>query len=120
MKVIDIDNCMDCPLSEIGKDGIITCKSGSVGSREIGNIFVDTSIPDWCPLQDFKDFVADKVKTSVKVYEVIYDDPDGEIIFIVIGDITEEDAIKIAKERMVEEKVNDGLFFVEEHDAIWV
>ena len=56
MKVIKIENCMNCPLSEIVcvKDGRFFVKCCSASNLHHDDEIVDTeaTIPDWCPLDD--------------------------------------------------------------------
>jgi len=56
MKVIKIENCMNCPLSEIAyvKDGRFFVKCCSASNLHHDDEIVDTeaTIPDWCPLDD--------------------------------------------------------------------
>lgn len=58
MKVIKIENCMNCPLSEIAcvKDGRISfigmkcCSASNLYHDD--EIVMEDTIPDWCPLDD--------------------------------------------------------------------
>lgn len=56
MKVIKIENCMNCPLSEIAyvKDGRFFVKCCSTSNLHYDDEIVDmeATIPDWCPLDD--------------------------------------------------------------------
>lgn len=55
MKVIKIENCFNCPLSEhITKEDkiVIVCQSGSNIANTKYEIEVDEPIPKWCPLDE--------------------------------------------------------------------
>lgn len=55
MKVIKIENCFNCPLSEhiSKKDKIVSiCQNGSNIVHTKDEIELDEPIPNWCPLDE--------------------------------------------------------------------
>jgi hypothetical protein len=54
MSIFVIKDCFNCPLSEY-IDPYIVCKSAAQVIGSYQEVEKGTSIPEWCPLEDYKE-----------------------------------------------------------------
>lgn len=70
MKIILIDNCIECPLSElknIGKNTKVVCSSMAGDEKIIGRLdAIDMSIPNWCPLEEASEIMMAWMKERAR------------------------------------------------------
>ncbi|MDY0198406.1 MAG: hypothetical protein RBR68_11395 [Tenuifilaceae bacterium] len=62
-KIFVIEGCYDCPLSKVTKlyESTLICKHPTIKNRLIEDIDYFSEIPDWCPLEDYKESINENI-----------------------------------------------------------